>query len=264
MNYYYPDINSTSKAIWVLDAIASNDKKAVIKRDLLVDNKPGIFWGLANNNFSLIKEYQRKNIPFYFTDMPYWNRWMGDNRDTCSWRIIPNALHCNWQLDYPNDRFNTLNVQIKEWRKFGNYILVCPSSTTMNKFYNQSNWLLETINTLKKYTDRPIKIRYKPRANKTSGPAVATIPFEDDIKNAWAVVTLSSISGVEAACLGIPVFCHESSPCAILGNTELKNIESPKLADRKLWLNTLAYHQYTEYEIKFGVCKYLNDIILSK
>ncbi len=264
MNYYYPEIGSTSKAVWVLDAISANDKKTVIHRSAAFNENTGVFWGLAKHNFNLIKEHQTKNIPFFFTDMPYWNRWMGNNRDTCSWRIIPNALHCNWVKDYPDDRFKKLKIQVKEWRSNGDHILVCPSSPTMNRFYDQNNWLNDTVSILKKYTDRPIKIRNKPRANNTSGPAVAKIPFEEDIKNAWAVVTLTSIAGIEAACLGVPVFCHASSPCNALGNTSLENIELPKLADRKSWLNTLAYYQYTENEIKNGACKYINDIVLSK
>lgn len=252
MNYYYPTINSKSKAIWVLDALATNDKQAKVIRDNTVNKNGGVFWGLANNNFALIKQHISLNIPFYFTDMPYWNRWIGDNRDTCSWRIIPNALHCNWLKDYPADRFKKLNVSIKDWRTNGNHILVCPSSNTMNGFYDISNWLNFTLQELKKYTDRPIKIRHKPRANGTSGPRVAAVPFEDDLKNAWAVVTLSSIAGVEAACLGVPVFCSNFGPCAQLENTNLDNIESPKLVDRTKWLNTLAYYQYTEYELKNG------------
>ena len=261
MNYYYPEVGSQSKALWVLDALSCNDKKATVMRDGKFNNSPSVFWGLAGNNFNLIKQHQTQNIPFVFTDMPYWGRWMGDNRSECYWRIIPNNLHCNWVKPYPNDRFNKLNIAIKDWRNNGDHILVCPSSTTMNRFYGQDNWLNETLAKLKKYTDRPIKVRHKPRGNKTSGPRAATIPFEEDVKNAWAVVTLASIAGVEAACLGIPVFTSNESPCAALGNTELSNIESPKLVDRNLWLNTLAYFQYTEDELKKIK---LDDTFLSK
>jgi hypothetical protein len=134
----------------------------------------------------------------------------------------------------------------------------------MEIFYDQNNWLNNTINEIKKYTDRPIKIRQKPRNAKTSGPMAATIPFEEDVKNAWAVVTLCSIAGVEAACLGVPVFCHTSSPCASLGNIDLSNIEFPILSNREMWLNTLAYYQYTENELISGVCKLFNDYFLSK
>lgn len=253
MNYYYPEIGSQSKATWVLDAMSFNDARATIIRDNTINNATGVFWGLVKNNFSLIKQYQAKNIPFYFTDMPYWKRWMGNNREHCYWRIIPNDLHCNWIEDFPDDRFNKLGITVKDWRKNGEHILVCPSSTTMNKFYGHDNWTNNVINTLKKYTDRPIKVRHKPRSKTTSGPMAATIAFEEDIKNAWAVVTLASIAGVEAACLGVPVFTDVKSPCSQLGNLDLSFIENPKLVDREKWLNTLSYYQYTEEELKKGM-----------
>jgi hypothetical protein len=265
MNYYYPpNLASQSKALWVLDAILKTDKNYKVLRDKTMDNNPGIFWGLGGNNFDLVKEYVHNNIPYYFTDMPYWNRWLGNNRDSCSWRVIPNALHCNWIKDYPSDRFKKLNVKVNDYRKTGNHILVCPSSSTIERFYNEPNWLSNTVNNLKQYTDRPIKIRHKPRANGTSGPAVAKFKFEDDVKNAWAVVSLVSIAGVEAACLGIPVFCHSSSPCAALGNIDLSIIETPNLSDRAHWLNTLAYYQYTENELKRGMHKVIYDSFLSQ
>jgi hypothetical protein len=262
MNYYYPEIGSTSKALWVMDAIASNDPSATVLRNNIINNRPGVFWGLVRNNLSLIKSYQDKRIPFYFTDMPYWNRYMGDNRNACSWRIIPNALHVNWIDDFPNDRFNKLSAKIKDFRKNGNHILVCPSSQTMNRFYNQENWLQNTINEIKKYTDRPIKIRQKPRNSYTSGPRAALISFEEDAKDAWAVVTSASIAGVEALCLGIPVFCTEYSPCASIANLNLSAIENPRFNCRDKWLNTLAYYQYTEVELRSGIVKYINDSFL--
>jgi hypothetical protein len=263
MNYYYPEIESQSKAIWVLDAIAKNDKKAQILRNNTINNRPGVFWGLARNNYTLVKEYLKMRKHFYFTDMPYWNRYMGNNRDSCSWRIIPNALHCNWIEDFPNDRFKALNVTVRDWRNNGEHILVCPSSSTINRFYGQEDWLNDTLLELRKYTDRPIKVRHKPRNKTTSGPLAATISFEEEVKNAWAVVTLVSIVGVEAACLGIPVFCNPASPVAALGNTNIANIESPFLSDRNKCLNTLAYYQYTENELKNGLCKVINDSFLS-
>lgn len=253
MNLFYP-LTNTSKACWVLDAFASSVNCQKQKHPFF-NNKTGVFWGLAGHNFATIKEYQQRKIPWIFTDMPYWRRWMGDNRETCYWRIIPNALHCNWIKNYPSDRFDKLNLKIKDWSFTGDYILVCPSSSTLERFYDSQNWINRTVMELKKYTDRPIKIRNKPRKNGTSGPRVADVPFEEDCKNAWAVVTLASISGVEAACLGKPVFCHESSMCAPIGNLDLSLIETPVRPNRKYWLNTLAYYQYTEDEIRCGTYK---------
>lgn len=259
MNLFYPsDKNSTSKACWVLDAISKSTDcerhySPVISKDT------SVIWGLGKYNFQIASACRDQNLPWIFTDMPYWGRWMGGNRDSCYWRVVPGSLHCNWTSDYPDDRFQKLGIKISEWRTKGEHILVCPSSNTVERFYQIEDWTRKIVTEIKKHTDRPIKIRYKPRNKDTSGPRAATIPFEEDCRNAWAVVTSFSIAGVEAACLGIPVFSHPQGPCAVMGNTDLSTIENPLLEDRASWLNTLAYYQYTEEELSKGEYKKVID-----
>ena len=253
MRLFYKKDSTLSKSIWVLDAFAQHNLEAIKCYNDEVPTDTGVLWGLGSYNFALAKKYMASNFNWLFTDMPYWNRWTGQNRDTCYWRIIPNALHCNWVRDFPDDRFKKSNIRLKDWKNTGDYILVCPSSITLETFYNQHNWTEKTIEKLKQYTDRPIKVRQKPRANGTSGPMAASISFEEDCKNAWAVVTLCSLAGVEAAIQGTPVFCHSASPCSPIGLNDLSLIEKPYKPDRKLWLNTLSYFQYTENEIASGM-----------
>jgi hypothetical protein len=257
MNYYYPpDLNSPSKAVWVLDALSSTDKSKNIIRNYKIQPGTNVVWGLGNGNFDIVKS----STQYIFTDMPYWNRWMGNNRSECYWRIIPNALHCNWINDFPNDRFRKLNVKLNNERRNGKHILVCPSSPTLERFYDATGWTQRIVTELKKHTDRPIKIRHKPRGKGTSGPRAAEIPFEVDANEAWAVVTLASIAGVEAMCLGIPVFCHPASACAPVGNLDISKIEAPEFNRKETWLNTLSYYQYTQEELKGS----MNVCILSK
>lgn len=252
---YPQDPRSNSKSIWVMDALAKAHENSMPVRGPGEWNDVTAVWGLGDYQYALVKKFINKKNPFIFTDMPYWNRWLGNNRHECYWRIIPNALHCNWQADYPDDRFRKLGIEVQEWNDNGKHILVCPSSPTLSNFYDQEKWLDKTLKKLESVTDRPIRIRHKPRRGKLSGPMVEEISLREDCRNAWAVVTLCSIAGVEAACLGIPVFCHESSPCAPIGNTDLDDIENPLRPERNSWLNTLAYHQYTEDEINRGLHK---------
>ena len=256
MNLYYPP-NTTSKACWVLDSLKrSHDATAITDQT----HRPGlgVFWGLANNNFNIIKQHQANSQPWIFTDMPYWGRWMPDSdKDQAYWRIIPNALHCNSIGNFDNTRAKKIGVELRDWRTQGDYILVCPSSPTMERFLGEENWLQRTLVELNKYTDRLIVVRQKPRNNTTSGPAAATTPLEYDFKNAFAVVTLTSIVGVEAVCAGIPSFCHSLSPAAPVSNWNLADIESPRRIDRQNWVNTLANHQYTTSELRQGEHKHI-------
>jgi len=255
MNLFFPpEHNSDSKANWVLAAFnaAHPESRKCVGPAHWDTTTTGIYWGLGFGYSSMVYKSKQAGAPFVFTDMPYWNRWMGNNRTTCHWRVIPGALHCSWMEDRPDDRFQQLNIQVSDWRKTGDHILVCPSSPTMEKFHDIAEWTANTVAQLKKHTDRPIKIRSKPRKLGRSGPMAADVPFEQDCANAWAVVTSFSLAGVEAATMGVPVFCDLAGPCAQLGNTDISSIERPILADRRSWVNTLAYYQYTESEIQKG------------
>jgi hypothetical protein len=101
---------------------------------------------------------------------------------------------------------------------------------------------------IKRYTDRPIQLRHKPRGRGTSGPSEAKVPLSEDLKEAWCVVTSCSIAAVEAMCEGIPVFCDNKSFAVDVGNIELADIENPYYGGPEPWLYSLAYQQFTPEE----------------
>lgn len=258
MNLYCPGHKEDSKAYRVMNPLHECYGFRKILDYSWDETGPSFFWGFVGKNYHLVKEHIRLGLKWYFTDMPYWGRWNGlkeavnPNMDFY-WRIVPNSTHVTWVNDYPNDRFKQLGVEVHDWQTGGDHILVCPSSPTMERFIGQPGWTEQTVATLKRYTDRPIKIRHKPRARGTSGPAAARVPFAEDARNAHAVVTSVSMSAVEAACLGIPVFTHEQGPASPIALWDLSKIETPIRPDRTKWLNTLSYYQFTEKEIRQGI-----------
>jgi len=203
-------------------------------------------WGLGSGNYDLI----RKSKNFLFTDMPYWNRYNPQMPDgEYNWRMCVNAIHVNKIFDLPNDR--SKHIQLKDWRESGEYILVAPSSPTIHRYINKTNWLEETVSKLKNITDLPIKIRNKPRGKGTSGPHVADVPLQQDLDKAKYVVTSCSVVGVESVIEGIPTFCEPQAACAPVSNTDIFSLE-PKKPERQMWINTLSYHQWTPSEIAQG------------
>ena len=102
--------------------------------------------------------------------------------------------------------------------------------------FAEPNWTNDTIDKIKRYTDRPIKLRHKPRGRGTSGPSEAKVPLSEDLKDAWCVVTSCSIAAVEAMCEGIPVFCHDKSFATDVAGTELSDIENPYYGGPEPWL----------------------------
>lgn len=268
INLYYNTNNEDSKCNWVMDSLKQGwPKTQIADRDSPVTT-PGAYWGFIQNNWVLIEQHQDLEIDWWFWDMPYWGRWNGlkeaqDPLQKFYWRVSKNSIHETVIVNRPADRFQDWRLTIEPWKRTGSEIVICPSSNTMSNWcsgLDETGWVEKTVTELKKHTDRHIRVRHKPRAKGTSGPNVALVPFAEDIKNAWAVVTSVSMCAVEAIALGIPVFCDELSFAKPVAETELSKIEQPKYATRIRWFNHLAYCQFTQKEIKSGLAyRILND-----
>jgi hypothetical protein len=95
---------------------------------------------------------------------------------------------------------------------------------------------------LGKYTKRRCVLRDKE----------SKVPIEEELANAHALVTHGSIAAIEAVVLGCPVFVDKESAAAMVGLTDLSQIEAPVYPERQAWLHSLAYHQFNETELVDG------------
>lgn len=251
--------NKDSKCNWVMDSLYKGWPNSETADRSLVEPLPGHFWGFIENNEYQIGHRILDKIDWYFWDMPYYGRWSAfteaiePNRDFY-WRVSKNSVHYSKTKDYPSDRFKKWNVEPKTRNK-GSKILICPSSPTMTrwitgKMYDQ--WINDTVNELKQYTDRPIEIRHKPRGEGRSGPDVAEIPFWKQAEDCHCIVTCISICAVEAQLMGIPTISDARSFASDISSTVLEAIENPKQVDTSQWFYNLAYSQFTHKEIESG------------
>lgn len=244
----------------IFDCLCKGWPGAVKNTNRQYHNQPGAYWGIIENNAALIQQHQQHNTDWWFWDMPYWGRYTRrDPNKTVYWRVSKNSLHFNQTQLRPSDRFEQWNLHIQPWRKSGDVILVCPSSPTMTRWYtgkSDQQWTNETVERLKQYTNRPIRIRNKPRSGLVSGPDAAEMlgmkSFAEELKDVFAVVTTVSLGAVEAVALGVPVFCIPESYAAPIGCTDLSQIQTPVYPDREPWFNHLAYCQYNYDEIENG------------
>jgi hypothetical protein len=127
-------------------------------------------------------------------------------------------------------------------------------------------WCNNTILQLKKYTNRPIIVRAHPGDKKIrqylklSHPNVTISSKEnilDDFTNAWATVTYNSSPGVASAIEGIPVFVTDPNPkisqAYDVANTNLANIESPKMPERQQWIEKISMCHFNFNDLKTGI-----------
>jgi hypothetical protein len=120
-------------------------------------------------------------------------------------------------------------------------------------------WICEEI---RKYTDLPIVIKDHPTRpgsqQKVVGvPGVSYLnlshPIKEVLKNAKAVVTINSNSGVDAVLAGKPtISLDEGSMVWNVSDHDFTKINLPTMHDRNQWCNDIAYAQWHPDELKSG------------
>lgn len=202
----------------------------------------------------LIKWCWANNHTFYYMDSGYIGNYKSQHNPLGSkiWhRIVKNDVQHTNIIERPGDRLSMLDITFNK-RKRGRHILIVAPSEKPCKFYNVdlNAWLTDTISNIRKYTDRPIKIRHKQSRTKRMERTIY-----DDLLECHAVVTFQSIAAVESIFAGIPAFTLAPTAADPVGNKDLSFIEDPYFPDHDLmysWACHLSYSQYHISEFKNG------------
>ena len=166
-----------------------------------------------------------------------------------------------------------MGIHVRAWRNTGNHILLCLQRNGGWSMGNVSvvDWATSTIAQLRQHTDRPIVIRPHPgdkRAaeymkqfsansqlkNVTVGDSVD--PLVRNLKHCWAAVAHNSSPTVGAAIEGIPIFVTDParSQCRDIANTDLSQIENPRMPDRTAWLQRISQFHWSHADLTSGRC----------
>jgi hypothetical protein len=217
--------------------------------------------------YKIMKRCWEDKRTFYYMDTGY----LGNQQNPLNpngWklyhRIVKNNLQHEEIVPRPSDRWEALKLPIEKWKKGGRSIIIAAPDEKPCKFYgiDKDIWVNETINTLKKYTDRPIIVRdrAKSRLQRVVHNTLKQA-LDDDVH---ALITFNSVAATEAVLYGYPAFtlapCNAASPVA---SQDLSQIETPYYPDSdKLysWACHLAYGQFHVNEIKNGTAwRILNE-----
>jgi hypothetical protein len=206
------------------------DQRAEFKGD------PIVVWGQIRG----AKELLQKSRTFYRMDHAYIGRLQ-------YFRITRGDFQPSRIMERPADRWEKLkkeyDLTMKPWKKSDGYILVALSEPATYSFFDQERWPERIEGELKKYTDRPIRLR-KRRDDR---------PLADDLRKAWCLVTFASNSVREALLEGVPVFTLGPSIARPMGLSDVSRIESPYYPEnREEFFRHLAYCQFTNEEFASG------------
>jgi hypothetical protein len=168
------------------------------------------------------------------------------------------------------------NVKLQPWRQLGNHVLLClqRDGGWSMAGWDVVDWALKNIIEIRKYTDRPIRIRPHPgdkkarkycerimklcqgRRLKDIGISIEGHSLVDDFTNCWAVVNHNSSPGVAAVMEGIPVILTDPvrSQAGDVAATGINRIENPLMPDREVWAQRISQFHWSHEELRTGVC----------
>ena len=169
-----------------------------------------------------------------------------------------------------NSRAVQQGLSLKPWRKDGEYILICGQHNKSLQWANMpsmSTWVMQTIETIKQHTKRPIIFRPHPRCPlphieteyknvKRQTPKQVAGTYDDFdmvFDNIYCTVSWSSNPGIHSVINGVPAFVGPSSLAYDVAGHDLNLIEYPQTPDRTQWLNDYAWTEYTVDEIASGL-----------
>lgn len=243
---------SKNKTDEYVNMFAKGAKLPIYDYDNYPDNKDILIRSMGKRK--LIQECWEKHKTFYYMDSGYIGNYKS-TKNPNSWklwhRIVKNDIQHNKIIDRPDDRWTRLDYPILK-RKQGTHILVVTPSEKPCKFYgiDRDGWIRETVAEIRKYSDRPIKIRDKASRQER---IINTI-FED-LNDCHALVTYQSIAAVESVLYGVPAFTLAPTAADPVCDKDLSLLESPTLHhEDKIykWACHLAYGQYNIDEFKDG------------
>ena len=172
---------------------------------------------------------------------------------------------------------NQLNISVKPYRQHGNHILLClqRNGGWSMKNYDVMQFCHETIQEIKRYTDRPIIVRGHPGDKKTAIYLKLNYPnviissnasIEQDLSNAWATVTYNSSPGVASFINGVPVFQKDPDPeysmYGEIANFDMSKLENPDMPNIHTWLQRIAMCHWNFDELSDGTAwKFMRNYV---
>ena len=205
---------------------------------------------------SSVKKWQERGRNFIYWDRGYYRRvfaaWLprGENGGYYRWhlncyqmqKMSGDTLNDRWlkqSAPLPGDK----GIEVTPWQRNpkGHIVIACPTPT-YEKFHDIGGWTEKTLRRLARITDRQVVTRDKESKR----------PLQDDLAGAHSLVSHGSVAAVESVIMGCPVVVDPSSAAALVGLTDLEQIENPIYPDRQVWLNNLAYNQFNEQELVDG------------
>jgi hypothetical protein len=236
-------LGSQTRAAEIIQAFSQGVKGDFIRDGHKYDGGDIALWGLLRGAKELRQQCKALKATYYAVDHAYIGR-------EDFFRVTRNGFQQTEIAERPEDRWQKLvdryRINVRDWRRGGRYVLVALSSNMSYEYFEEFTWAERTIGEIQRHTDRKCLTRKK---------GLDQQDLQLQLRDAWCVVTHTSMAAVDAVIAGVPVFVTGPSIARPMGLTDLSKIESPVFPERKAWFKSLAYAQFNLGDMKRGVVK---------
>lgn len=198
------------------------------------DDAPVIV-GPTKGTLQFIAWRRTRWTPTFYWDRGYFSRFPGDMRRAMH-RIVVNETQKTFVSKHFGPRTELPDLREKS---AGKTVLILAHSSTAERYHGLSGWTESVLKRVEASTSRPVRVRSK---GDTSSLAA-------DLADCHCVVTGISNAAVEAAILGKPAICAPESAAWPLCPNKFTEIENPFMDERKWWLESLSWGQFTFAEM---------------
>ena len=151
--------------------------------------------------------------------------------------------------------------------KPGDTVCICGQnvhSANWPKDVKMEDWIINTINTVRQYTDRPIEIRPHPRHPLSLPPEYKKLiklhrytrlddtDFISRLNEYWCVINYNSYPGQQARLYGVNAVLDASSLASPVSHLNICDIEKPLEYPNEEWLDFISHTEFTNEEINSG------------
>lgn len=235
-------------------AFAKGCGGAEIVTDGVLRDGPIALWG-EHKFWPTLAKAATEGRTWYYGDHAYFGR--GN-----FYRITKNALQVSGAFFDNGEHFThamtrlqrvrqVVPVKIEPAKPSGDFVLVCPPSAALAQRmeFDPQAWTDTVTRRIKAVSKLPIRIRMKPKINRTPAPLL------EALKGAHALVTFNSNAAIEATCAGYPAICTGPNPVNVFANSFqiFNRLYVAPVETRTAWAAMLCAHQWTLAEIAAGM-----------
>jgi hypothetical protein len=224
-----------------------------------------VLWrGTMKQNHSIWQHYRNQNKPVIVLESGVLNR--GE-----LYRVGLNGINrgaYDYIIDKDVNRPKKLKIDNIEWKLSGDRIMICAQHDASEQWkdnLSMPDYLLNTVNEIRKYSNKEIVVRSHPRNRLNpkiipEGVKYHPSPIRDDSEdfkkelanNTYAVINHSSNPGIESVLAGVPTYVSEKSLAYPVSIKRLSDLEDPMLLDKSSWLVDICHTEWTAEELTKG------------